>query len=280
MKKIIRLTETDIYKLVEATVKKVKNNNALHNITFISYGTTEYDSTQIKPINIDKNSKELQIGLSRNKPLGGLWASPLNSDNSWGEWCSDNSFRLDTLSKHFIFKLNKNSNIYVIDDINDLIEISTITNIIGQKSINIPYLVQNYDGVFVTSKASHKLRQTPYDMNLNDLYSWDVESICIWNSNIIIPIEENAFEYANVPNYADKRDIDTYYDEDEASRFDMKRKNLQMDNDFLKYGNQNVHSDMSKNFNGEHPAILAQMHGNNKKAKLAKKFNGTIKSGM
>ena len=31
---------------------------------------------------------------------------------------------------------------------------------------------------------------------------------------------------------------------------------------------------------GKHPAISAQGHGNSKETKLARKFDGTIKSGM
>lgn len=52
------------------------------------------------------------------------------------------------------------------------------------------------------------------------------------------------------------------------------------DSDYERYSNRNVDRDMSKYFNGEHPAILAQGHGNGKKAKLARRFDGTIKSGM
>lgn len=35
-----------------------------------------------------------------------------------------------------------------------------------------------------------------------------------------------------------------------------------------------------KVLNGKHQAILAQGHGNGKDTKLARRFNGTIKSGL
>ena len=57
-------------------------------------------------------------------------------------------------------------------------------------------------------------------------------------------------------------------------------KEKQINKTYELYGNQNIKSDSSELFNGEHPGILAQGHGNNKKTKLARKYNGTIKSGL
>ena len=54
----------------------------------------------------------------------------------------------------------------------------------------------------------------------------------------------------------------------------------QINKSYELYGNRNIDSDSSKLFNGEHPGILAQGHGNNKNTKLARKYNGTIKSGI
>lgn len=264
MKKV-HINESQLHLLFENKV----NLKKLYNTTFISYGTNEFDSNKMRDVNV--NGNEYIMSLIRNKPFGGLWASPLESDNSWGSFCDRESFNLKTLSKHFLFKISKNAKIYIIDNIKDLIKLSTEKNYYGQNSLNIKYLKSNYDGIFVSDNGASKLRYVDVD-NLNTLSSWDVESICIWNNDVIIPIEENAFEHANVPNYADG---EIYPDE-----YDDGRKGLQMDNDFIKYGNQNIHSDMSKFFNGEHPSILSQMHGNNKKTKLAKKFDGTIKSGL
>lgn len=275
----IIINENQFNYLIESFI----NINKLHNIIFISYGTDKFDINKMREINNDINSREMIISLSRNKPLGGLWASPLCSDTSWGEWCSGNNFRLESLSTHFLFKISKDSKIYVINNLDDLVKISNYYHPkIGKRCINIPYLLENYDGIFVTSSAVHKLRYVD-DYVLNDLYSWDVESICIWNSDIIIPIEENAFDKANIENYSGHRGYDELYynDDGEMSNYVSKgRKKLQMNNDYLKYSNQNINDDMSKYFNGEHPAILSQLHGNNKKTKQARKFNGTIKSGM
>ena len=58
------------------------------------------------------------------------------------------------------------------------------------------------------------------------------------------------------------------------------KKQKQINKTYELYGNRNINSDSSNLFNGEHPGILAQGHGNNKKTKLARKYNGTVKSGL
>mgnify|MGYP000344484407 CR=1 FL=1 len=110
-----------------------------------------------------------------------------------------------------------------------------------------------------------------YKYHVNDLSAWDVESICIFNPNIIIPIEENAFDKEKVTRYENP------YDEDD---FNDDHKFLQMQSDYAKYGNQNIKSDMSSLFNKHHPGILAQKHGNSKDAKLARNFKGIIKNNL
>lgn len=266
------MNHINLNKIIKESINKIICESKLNKITFISYGTNDYDENNIKPINInDKNT--VIMSMIRNKPIGGLWASPINSKNSWGKFCDENDFNLKTLSKHFLFKLNDSANVYIIDNFKDLKNISTATNYYGQKCINLPYLIQNYDGIYVTENASYL--RNDYE-NICGLSSWDVESICIWNKNAITHIEENAFEHAEIDNFAGN--LNQIYDEFNEPNQD--RIKLQMDNDYIKYGNQNIKPNMETLFNGQHPSILSQLHGNNKKTKLAKKFNGTIKSGM
>ena len=260
--------------LTEALARK----SVLSDTVFVSYGTDKFDKDSVKPVELGNNPLRYRIAINRNKPYGGLWASPLTSTKGWGEWCSDNDFRLDTLSHHFLFKLSPYARIYVIDTMDDLRTISDMKDEYGRRFMDFHRLSQDYDGVFVTANAASRLRQHS-DMYLSDLNSWDVESLCVWNADVIVPVEENAFERAGVENYAGKHGYDYKYDKD--SYVDKnERFKLQQDSDYERYSNRNVDGDMSKYFNGEHPAILAQGHGNGKKAKLARRFDGTIKSGM
>lgn len=246
----------------------------LKNKIFISYGTDKYDPSRIKPIEVDS-----KWGRVHNKPHGGLWASPVDSSFSWGDFCNREAFNLKSLNKHFIFKLKPESKICIIDNIDDLVKYSSFDNYLGMHTLYIKKIVSLFDGLYVSDNAVVELRHIDLKLRLNSLDSWDIESICIWNPDIVEPIEENAFEKASHHKYEkplyNSDEEEYYWDFDNLND----RKKLQIDADFERYRNTNV-EDSRNLFKGEHPALLAQKHGNSKDAKLARKFNGTIKSGM
>ena len=256
-----------INEIIDRQIKRILIENKIYDTIFISYGTDEFDANNFRqPI---FNSKRAMIN---NKPVGGLWASPIDAQYGWVDFCDCNSFHLKTLAKHFLFKLKPESKIYVIDNYDDLKKISTIPDCLGQMCINWE-LLQDYDGIFVTDKG----RNLKYVKGIRGLDAWDVSSICVFNPDIIVPIKENAFDKAKVS----KREVSEYHDEYTPTYDDKEgRKYLQMQSDFDKYSNMNITGNMSDLFNGEHPAILAQKHGNNKDARLARKFKGMIKQGL
>lgn len=280
-KKVVRITESELRDIIGVTLKRYlsegrssgKLDSRLRDMVFVSYGSTKYDSSKVRKPDLNDFGR-LTHQIYINKPMGGLWASPLGSKWGWGDFCSHDAFNLETLDKHFLFRLKSSANIYVIDNIDDLKRISTSRNYYGNRNaINLFELVGDYDGVFVSADAVGALR---YCADVEGLASWDVESLCIWNKDMIEPIEENAFDYMKVPMHTDN----PHGPENSGWDDEDRRRYLQMQNDYMKYGNQNVKSDMSSLFNGEHPALNSQLHGNSNKAKLARKFNGTIKSGM
>lgn len=266
--------ENKIDKIIKESIRKYLNESKINfsKMIFVAFGSNKFDLDKVTPVDFANRQSKII-----NKVIGGVWASPLHSKYGWAEWCNAEDFRLRTLSQHFLFTLKRNAKIYVIDTFDDLKKISTAKNILGQKCINfITLYQQKYDGIFVTANAVSALRNDMY--GYAGLTSWDVESICIFNSDVIVPIEEDAFEKARINKYG--KAVQSYddYDDDDFSNAD--RKYLQMQSDFDRYSNQNIHKDMSKLFKGKHPAILAQQHGNAKATKLARKFNGTIQSGL
>lgn len=273
MQQKIRLTESDLHKIVRETVNILRENKALKDTVFIAYGTDAYDGNKFKPYDDDKTR-----AWNVNKPYGGLWASPLDSKYGWGKWCDSENFHVESLNHHFLFKLKPNANIYTIKTKEDIIKISNILDNWGmEKKMNFKQLIdQGYDGIFVTEEAISAFRFY-VEKGIGNLYTWDVPSICVFNSNVIDPIQETAFDKEKISRYEEEDLDDEFAWEDDIRQG---KKTRQMASDFGKYANQNINSDMSKLFNGEHPAILAQGHGNNQKTKLARKFNGTIKSGL
>lgn len=264
----------------------VKTNIANHtgsfkDTIFIQYGSNKYERDKETQLDLAYDNPKVVV---HNKPHGGLWASPLNSSNSWADFLERESFNLRSLASHYLFKISKRSKIYVIDSFDDLYAVSVdtghlhgILNIDFQKLLGL-----GCDGIYISEKASRIFHDWTIDIGNNfymrGLDSWDVESICIFNTDIIIPLDETAFDKARLP----KRGLDIDYDADDAYDFQdiASREWLQMQSDYEKYGNQNIRSNMGDLFNGQHPAILAQGHGNRKDTKLARKFDGTIQSGL
>lgn len=298
----VQISENDIRQMVTEAIRKIMsggNHKNIYDITFVSYGTNEFSKDKfILPY----------MRSEVNKPHRGFWGSPIDSLNGWGEWCNRENFHTDKLDEHVLFKIKKGSNIYIIDTQEDLDNISKdedIEDIIQtiqrkfnysyeearnaalkyyhnslKKIIDFNYLYKHYDGIFVTERAVKELRNVN---NGDGLYWWDVESICVFNPDIIEVIKENAFDKAKVPSYINDDYLDGEYMDDDYG-YDggnkVTNKMRQINKSYELYGNRNIDSDSSNLFNGEHPGILAQGHGNNKSTKLARKYNGTIKSGL
>lgn len=246
----------------------------LKNTIFISYGTNKYEKDKFVPIYL--NSPFAQIN---NKPHGGLWGSPVDSTNGWGDWAYKNEFHLHTLGEHFLFRIKNWKKIYIIDDIEDLKAISTKKNFMGFKSIDINRLISKYDGIYATSKAVTTLKNIE-KTGYQGLDTWDVESICVFNPSQIEEVKEDYFTMAKNNRFGEipYKDEEEYYNTD--SNVKAAKKALQMKSYYERYGNKNIEKDMSKYFNGNHPGIISQGNGKSKSVQQARKFNGTIKSGM
>lgn len=168
----------------------------LMDIVWVFYSDTPYDKSKINPITYDDFSNHFI-----NKPFGGLWASPVGSKFGWKDWCEREESHLEKLKIPFKFTLAPNAKIYVIDDFEDLKNISTRPNI-GYKNLlhkgkkierfNIDYgrlIEEGYDGLFVTYYASKNLRYTQFPIQGIDCF--ECESLCLFNTDAVVPYNEN-----------------------------------------------------------------------------------------
>ena len=221
MKRII-LTEAKLKKLMV----EMKFNQ---DIVFVSYLPEKYDIKKFKGIEYDWQAQ------MNNKCRNGLWACPIDSNWGWEKWCRhENTTAIDKMKHSFFFKLKPGAKIYSIDNINDLKKISTtyqhddLGRIRGtQKKIDFNKLLSNgYDGIYASENAVTTLRNG-LSSEMDELYTWDVESICIFNPNVIVPIGEDEL-MDKMPKYSDVRNHDKwglYSDE-----FDWKTMGNQTDN--------------------------------------------------
>ena len=67
---------------------------------YIHYGSSKYDPNKfVEP----KNNPD---GYIISKPQGGLWASKVNSEWGWKDWCRSEDFHTDRLEESFTFELS------------------------------------------------------------------------------------------------------------------------------------------------------------------------------
>ena len=153
------------------------------------YGHSKFDRDLFIPI----HNREFS-----NKPLGGLWSCPTKDvDIDWKTWSEGNDFALGKLKEHFDFKLKDNAKILEIKDIKDLDklpkvkldeevkEIVTSTNM--NADIDFEELSKEYDGIQVWMYRSKDINSTEklFDGIYYRMYGWDVDTLLVFNPNII-----------------------------------------------------------------------------------------------
>lgn len=148
-------------------------------MTAITGGVTtldliHYGSNKFKPEEFSRPTGESKcIGL---KPIGGLWASPSNSEYGWRHWCAENNY--GDLSVFFSFRFA--GCLLVIDSVDDMDKIPW-TERNGLQSILFKEIIKIYDGIWLTARGERETRLTwP-----RSLYGWDCESVVIFNKDCI-----------------------------------------------------------------------------------------------
>lgn len=152
------------------------------------YGSSKFD--------IDKFVPVYNRYLS-NKPYGGLWACPTKDvDIGWDTWCKNEGFRLEYLKEHFDFKISNKAKILTIRDIKDLKNLPRIVNkeieeFVSRDTMNLDIdfekLKEDYDGMMVWIYRSKDIDKELMccDGIYYKLYGWDVDTLLVFNPNII-----------------------------------------------------------------------------------------------
>ena len=164
----------------------------MNNKIYVSYLDVPFDKKLLKPSDKMNN-------CINNKPIGGFWASPVDAEYGWKEFCTDNLPKAIKDKLEFKFTLTNNARIIVIEDlqdINDKLKFDKFeyTDIINHAYIDFDAMRNDFDGIelrdpmlghyFLNSKQYPELSKKE-----ECFYCWDCESIVIWNPDIIVPIE-------------------------------------------------------------------------------------------
>lgn len=144
---------------------------------FIHYGADGFDSRKFRAT--------LDHSPRYDKPAG-LWASPLEPEDgfdevySWKEWCEAEDFHTERLEKSFKFRLRPEARVLVIRSLKDAepyILKGTASNTFDYR-LDLNKIYAHFDAMLVWMSQSEL-----HDFFL--FYTWDVDSICVWNSGAI-----------------------------------------------------------------------------------------------
>ena len=125
-----------------------------------------------------------------NKPINGFWASRVDAEYGWKQWCKDNE-PYWTMGKSFIFTLTDDTKVLSIKSKDDLGKIdsyiedsarlyfpSGINN--NMRLINFEKMAKDYDALEVDGSKLYW-----------EFYGWDCDSIVIFNPDVIEEVNES-----------------------------------------------------------------------------------------
>ncbi len=141
------------------------------------YGNEHFEASLVKPI---KNRDNW------GKPYGGLWASRVDAEVTWKEWCESENYETQKLSKHFDFTLKDGTKILEIKNVAELDKFGLEHRNLFLKSyyfssteafLDFEKLSKLYDAIEVNAGSNRDLYFR--------FYGWDCDSIVIFNSNCV-----------------------------------------------------------------------------------------------
>ena len=125
------------------------------------------------------------------KPVGGLWTSPVDSTDGWELWSKHNDYRSERLEESFIVTLRSDAKILVIDSMRDLedahkkfgtVDKSRTHQELFMTSLNFENIAKEFDAIHLTEKGQIDTRfGRPFT-----LYGWDCESVLVLKRAAIV----------------------------------------------------------------------------------------------
>ena len=145
---------------------------------YIHYGADTFDKTKFTNIvNVDHDWAKPKSG--------GLWASRIDAEYGWVDWCRDNEFKWSDFTKSFTFQLSKTAKVCHLYSIKDLDLLPQRKPIVISSYYLIDYekASEKYDAIELHLSEEHP---DDYVKSLYfKLYGWDCDSILILNPDII-----------------------------------------------------------------------------------------------
>lgn len=172
-------------------------------VTYIHYGAECFEPNKWKDI---KNRDNNQIhGWIKPAAHTGLWASPVNSLNSWKIWAENNDYETG-LDTSFKFKVRDPGRIFYV---HNLMSYSILVQYYGIKS---PFGVSGYDRFWFDFERMAndgwdglEISLTEYPKLYDLFYGWDCDSIIIFNRDAIQEVNHDGLGF-DIEIHSERRD--------------------------------------------------------------------------
>ena len=142
---------------------------------YVHYGSDHFDPDKFTPIK--------SVSFS-NKPIGGLWASPCDSENSWYDFSL--GFNADRLDKWFTFTLKDDAKVLTIKTEQDLYELADagfcVYSLNGERN-HWRAFYPDFNKLCIAGYDAIEVYMT--DTIYWNLYGWDVDSLLVLNPNCV-----------------------------------------------------------------------------------------------
>ena len=150
---------------------------------FIHYGHRCFDKEKFMPI---------QNQECWNKPRGGFWASPVESELGWKSWCEDNDFGECDEQNSVIFSLKPEANIYHICSVEAANNLPRSQSSYGINEMMPETPYSTIMGVDFESMVKAGIDAIFYELSVCPqlywkLYGWDCDCILVMNPDIVVP---------------------------------------------------------------------------------------------
>jgi len=149
---------------------KKENDKPLNKLRLVHYGAPRYEPSRFKPVS--------DVPF-RNKPMGGLWTSPVGSSYGWKEWCKAEAYSECSQS----FELDFFGSILTIDSLEDMTSLPWI-EVDGMHFISFQAMCAlgfAYDAIHLTIQGEST---TSFSLP-KSLYGWGCETVFVMNPESI-----------------------------------------------------------------------------------------------
>lgn len=164
---------------------------------YIHYGHTEFQPERLTGV---KNRSPW--GEVKPDPKTAIWASPEDAETGWKDWCEREDFRTYALETHFTFTLTDDARILTISSEKTLHHLQPflIENPVWHPEYNLDIskvieeakrtgtgqtLLLDFEKMSKAGFDGMEISISDYPQLYWFLYGWDVDSICIWNPDVI-----------------------------------------------------------------------------------------------